>query len=49
MSLTSFEKHVQPHLRLLRLGTIRIVPVAELQRYAAEHSEPPLANQNEWG
>lgn len=36
VSLTSFEQHVQPHLRLVRLGRVRLVPVEELERWARE-------------
>jgi hypothetical protein len=38
MSLDSFERHVQPHLRMLRLGRMRLVPVRELERWAEEHA-----------
>jgi len=34
MSLDSFERHVQPELRLIRRGKIRLVPITELQRWA---------------
>jgi integrase len=30
MSLDSFERHVQPHLRLVRRGKLRLVPITEL-------------------
>jgi hypothetical protein len=43
MSLTSFEQYVQPHLSIYRHGKLRIVPVAELERFLAEHSERPAA------
>ncbi len=33
MSLDSFERHVQPHVRLVRRGKLRLVPVTELQRW----------------
>jgi excisionase family DNA binding protein len=39
MSLDSFERHAQPHLRMLRLGRLRLVPVRELERWAEEHAE----------
>ena len=39
MSLDSFERHVQPTIRLLRLGKMRLVPVAELARWADENAE----------
>ncbi len=34
MSLRHFERHVQPQLRLIRSGSVRVVPVAELERWA---------------
>jgi hypothetical protein len=34
MSLDSFERHVQPELRLIRRGKLRLVPVHELERWA---------------
>ena len=34
ISLDSFERHVQPELRLIRRGKLRLVPVAELERWA---------------
>jgi len=34
MSLDSFERHVQPKLRMLRCGRKRLVPVGELERWA---------------
>jgi excisionase family DNA binding protein len=33
MSLDSFERHCQPELRLVRRGRLRLVPVAELDRW----------------
>jgi hypothetical protein len=39
MSLDSFERHVQPTLRLVRLGRMRLVPIAELERWLEEHAE----------
>jgi hypothetical protein len=39
MSLDSFERHVQPELRLIRRGKLRLVPVAELERWASESAE----------
>jgi hypothetical protein len=37
MSLDSFERHVQPTLRLVRLGRMRLVPISELNRWL-EHN-----------
>jgi hypothetical protein len=38
MSLNSFERHVQPTIRLVRLGRMRLVPVQELGRWLGEHA-----------
>lgn len=40
MSVDSFERHCQPHLRLVRIGRMRLVPVAELDRWLRENAEP---------
>jgi hypothetical protein len=42
MSLDSFERHVQPTLRLCRLGRLRLVPVRELERWLEENAETTL-------
>ena len=42
MSLDSFERHVQPTLRLVRLGRMRLVPIRELERWLAENAEHVL-------
>jgi hypothetical protein len=34
MSLSHFERHVQPELRLIRSGSVRVVPVREIERWA---------------
>lgn len=39
MSLDSFERHVQPTIRMLRLGKLRLVPVAALEEWANDHAE----------
>ena len=36
IGLDSFERYVQPQVRLIRWGRLRVVPVAELQRFADE-------------
>ncbi|MGH2964235.1 MAG: hypothetical protein ACRDMH_02475 [Solirubrobacterales bacterium] len=33
VSLDSFERHIQPELRLVRRGRLRLVPVRELDRW----------------
>lgn len=42
MSLDSFEKYVQPELRLIRRGSLRLVPVRELERWANDSAERVL-------
>jgi excisionase family DNA binding protein len=37
VSVDSFERHVQPELRLVRRGSLRLVPIAELERWI-EHN-----------
>ncbi len=39
MSINSFERHVQPELRVVRRGKLRLFPVAELERWLRENSE----------
>lgn len=39
MSLDSFERYVQPELRLIRRGKLRLVPLVELERWAIENAE----------
>lgn len=42
MSLDSFERHVQPELRLIRRGKLRLIPVCELERWADGAAERTL-------
>ena len=32
-SIDSFERHIQPELRLIRRGRLRLIPVVELERW----------------
>jgi hypothetical protein len=45
MSLDSVERYVQPDLKLIRRGKLRIVPVAELERWAGENAERIVAER----
>jgi excisionase family DNA binding protein len=38
VSLPHFRRHVQPHLKVIRSGSCRIVPLAELERWAQENA-----------
>ncbi|HEV2060331.1 MAG TPA: hypothetical protein VGR11_13325 [Solirubrobacteraceae bacterium] len=42
MSLDSFERHVQPTLRLVRLGRMRLVPIGELERWLDDNANRAL-------
>ncbi len=42
MSVDSFERHVQPTLRLVRLGRMRLVPLRELERWLEDHAQRTL-------
>jgi excisionase family DNA binding protein len=39
VSLDSFERYVQPHVRIIRLGRMRLVSVAELEEWARSAGE----------
>jgi hypothetical protein len=45
ISLDSFERHVQPDLNLIRRGRLRLVPVAELERWASNEAGPALGRR----
>ena len=38
MSLRHFQRHVQPHLRCVYSGQLRLIPVTELERWVNEQS-----------
>jgi excisionase family DNA binding protein len=42
MSVNSFERHVQPHLRVVRVGRLRLFPVRELERFLELNAARPL-------
>jgi hypothetical protein len=37
MSLRHFQRHVQPHVRCIYSGQLRLYPVGELERWVTEH------------
>jgi hypothetical protein len=39
----TFDKHVRPSLPAVRLGSVRIYPVAALERWLLEHADSPIA------
>jgi uncharacterized Zn finger protein (UPF0148 family) len=45
ISVDSFERHVQPELRVIRRGRMRLVPTRELERWAAENASLTLSKR----
>lgn len=45
MSLTTFEETVQKHIGLIPCGRRRLVPVAELRRWAEQNTDRPMTEQ----
>jgi hypothetical protein len=45
LSRGAFGTYVQPHLAVIRLGRATRIPLAELERFAADHAETPIADQ----
>jgi hypothetical protein len=41
VSTEIFDKHVRPTLPCVRLGSLRLYPVAALQEWVLEHAEAP--------
>jgi len=44
MGLTSFKKYVQPYVRVIRRGKLRVIPLSELERWAEENAEAVLGD-----
>jgi hypothetical protein len=42
VSVDSFERHIQPDLKVIRRGRLRLFAVSELQRWATEAGERTL-------
>jgi hypothetical protein len=42
MGKTSFEKYVMPEVRCVRVGSMRVYPVRELERWLERHAERVL-------
>jgi hypothetical protein len=42
---TYFTTYVRPELRLIRRGRKVLIPLAELERWAAENAERPVAEE----
>lgn len=42
IGLDSFERYVQPQVRMIRWGRLRLVPISELERFAEQAAAPTL-------
>lgn len=42
LSWDVWKAHVEPDIRLVRVGSRKVIPVAELQRWLDEHAESTL-------
>jgi excisionase family DNA binding protein len=42
VGLTTFKTKVQPQLRIVRRGKVRLIPIAELERWLQENAEVVL-------
>ena len=45
ISVETYRLNIEPDLRLVRLGRLRLAPVEELQRWVREHSERTLPEE----
>jgi excisionase family DNA binding protein len=39
VSIDTLERHIQPSLRIIRVGRLRLIPVTELARWWEQHAE----------
>lgn len=42
VSVESFDRYVRSSLPVVRLGSVRVYPVRELEAWLAEHADSPL-------
>ena len=40
-----WRNHIEPQVRLVRIGRRKLVPIAELERWLAEHAETTLGRR----
>ena len=45
MSINSFERHVQPELRLVRRGKLRVIPINEIERWLDSNAALTLGEE----
>jgi len=39
----TFDNHVRPSLPVVRMGTVRVYPVAGIERWLEDHADAPAA------
>jgi hypothetical protein len=44
VSIDSFKRYVQPDVRVVRRGSVRLIPVAELERWLEANAERVLGD-----
>ena len=44
LSDESFDRYVRPHIRVVRLGSLRVYPVRDLARFLESRAEPPAGD-----
>lgn len=42
VSVDTFERHVKPHVRCVKLGSVRLYPVSSLQAFLDENATSPI-------
>jgi hypothetical protein len=42
ISEETFDRHVRPHVPVVRLGTVRLYPITGLDRFLAERASAPV-------
>ncbi|HEY2182489.1 MAG TPA: hypothetical protein VGH09_12530 [Solirubrobacteraceae bacterium] len=42
MSVESFDRYIRPTLPVVRLGTVRVYPVAALEQWLEAHADSPV-------
>lgn len=45
VSWDTWREHIEPDIRLVRIGARKLVPVAELERWLSEHGETTLGRR----
>ncbi len=39
VGLTTFKTEIQPQLKIIRIGKVRLIPLAELERWTSENAQ----------